>query len=52
MSAEPTRLSTASWVEGEDVRVETNLRYGHDQPVDVVVRKRGRASTSPMGDER
>ena len=42
MSAEPARLSTASWVEGEDVPVETDLRYGPDQPVDVVVRKRGR----------
>ena len=28
-------------VEGEDVAVPTNLRYGPDQAVDVVVRKRG-----------
>ncbi len=30
-----------TWVEGEDVAVETDLRYGPDQPVDVLVRKRG-----------
>jgi hypothetical protein len=41
MSAERARASTAFWVEGEDVAVETDLRYGPDQPVDVVVRKRG-----------
>ena len=42
MSAELARPSAAPWVEGEDVAVETDLRYGPDQPVDVVVRKRGR----------
>jgi hypothetical protein len=30
-----------TWVEGEDVAVPTDLRYGRDQPVDVLVRKRG-----------
>ena len=30
-----------TWVEGEDVAVPTDLRYGPDRTVDVVVRKRG-----------
>ena len=30
------------WVEGEDVAVPTHRRYGPDQRVDVLVRKRGR----------
>jgi hypothetical protein len=30
-----------TWVEGEDVAVPTDLRYGPNQPVDVLVRKRG-----------
>jgi hypothetical protein len=42
MSAERARPSTPSWVEGEDVTVETDLRYGPGLPVEVVVRKRGR----------
>ena len=29
------------WIEGEDVRVPTELRYGPGEPVSVVVRKRG-----------
>jgi hypothetical protein len=41
MSAERAQAPTASWIEGEDVAVEMDLRYGPDQPVDVVVRKRG-----------
>jgi hypothetical protein len=31
----------AAWVEGVDVRVPTELRYGPDDPVSVVVRRRG-----------
>jgi hypothetical protein len=30
-----------TWVEGKDVPVPTDLRYGPDQTVNVVVRKRG-----------
>jgi hypothetical protein len=30
-----------SWVEGEDVVFPTDLRYGPDLPVEIVVRKRG-----------
>jgi len=31
-----------TWIEGEDTAVPTDLRYGRDRTVDVVVRKRGR----------
>jgi hypothetical protein len=33
--------SRAAWVDGEDVAISTDLRYGPDEPVDVVVRRRG-----------
>jgi hypothetical protein len=37
----PAFDSPAGWVEGEDVRIRTELAYRHDEPVEVVVRKRG-----------
>ena len=33
--------SRPAWIDGDDVVVETDLRYGPDHPVAVVVRKRG-----------
>jgi hypothetical protein len=35
------RVDTPVWIDGEDVVVPTDLVYGPDEPVEVVVRKRG-----------